>query len=439
MSGDKILFKKEIDVKYNVDVAVFGGGLAGVGAAFAAGKLGYNVILVERLGWLGGNGTSGGVRGFCGETSHQGEIFSDITSELERFGAIEPYFLARDVFFKGRKYEHQYLVPVLDALAKKYNVQLLLHTRFIDAIRENNELKTALIAEKQGIFGVNAKFFIDCTGEGDVCLAAGCEMKRGRESDGLQLPMSVIGFYRRKGLFNKQKNIPEEYFSHEKIKNIKEKPMTSFSSCGRYSRGIKIKVPKFDSTDSVSLTDAEIEARKEILRVLDFYKNRRKRRWELEHLSPIIGIREGARVLGEYYLTVDDCRHGKTFEDAVAVGHYPLDAHDPTDNKRTYILDKKDLRVPPYDIPFRSLIPKGMKNLLVAGRNLSADQLALSSARVMTTCCAMGQAAALGADLCIKNNIEPLRLAVEKTKILRNAVTEFGISLDHDLYRASSH
>ncbi|MBD3354219.1 MAG: FAD-dependent oxidoreductase [Candidatus Lokiarchaeota archaeon] len=430
-----ISYTKKIKIKYKADLAVFGGGIAGIGTACAAAKKGYTVVLVERLGWLGGNGTSGGVRGFCGETSKQGKIFDEIIEHLENLEAIEPHFYARDVFFKGRKYEHQYLVVVLDKIVQKYNIKLLIHTRFIDVIRKNRTIEYAIIAEQEGICGIKAKYYVDCTGEACCCQSAGCEMVKGREEDGLQLPMSVIGFYRRTPLFKKPRSVSDSYFNRNPIHNASDKPMTSFNSCGKYSKGVKIKIPKFDSTISNDLTQAEIEGRSELMRVLHYYQKKKYKKWELDHLSPIIGIREGSRIKGEYYLKVDDCRKGRSFKDGIAVGHYPLDAHDPTDNKRTYILDKKELRVPPYDIPFRSLIPKNIDNLLVAGRNLSADQLALSSARVMTTCCSMGQAVALGIDLCLKYEMNPIEIATYKPEELQKSVKESGICLDHEFYK----
>ena len=103
-------------------------------------------------------------------------------------------------------------------------------------------------------------------------------------------------------------------------------------------------------------------------------------------------------------LTVEDLRAGREFPDAIAVGRYPLDAHKPDDDKRTYLLPKNELAVPPYQIPLRSLIPLNSTNLLVAGRNLSADQLAMSSARVMTTCAFMGQAAGIVLAYCCQNH-----------------------------------
>jgi hypothetical protein len=149
----------------------------------------------------------------------------------------------------------------------------------------------------------------------------------------------------------------------------------------------------FDSTNTESLTNAEIRARRRMMEVLHYHQRIEKRAWLLDHCSPIIGIREGCRIVGDYVLKVDDLRAGGEFEDAVARGTFYLDGHKPDDDKRTYILPKDRLKVPPYQIPLRCLIAKDGKNLWMAGRCFSADQLALSSARVSTTGSMMGQAA----------------------------------------------
>jgi hypothetical protein len=170
------------------------------------------------------------------------------------------------------------------------------------------------------------------------------------------------------------------------------------------------------------------------MQVLDYYQRVERKRWELDHFASIIGIREGRRVVGEYLLTVEDVRAGKEFEDAAAVGSYPLDAHEPGDDKRTYILPEDQLRVPGYHIPLRSLIPRGMDNLLVAGRNLSADQLAMSSARVMTTCAMMGTAAGIAATTCIKKDTTPIQLATKEPGAVRKLMAEKGAIFDLAFY-----
>lgn len=138
------------------------------------------------------------------------------------------------------------------------------------------------------------------------------------------------------------------------------------------------------------------------MEVLDYFQRIEKKPWIFDGCSPQIGIREGRRITGEYVLTVDDLRAGRQFPTAIARGVFYLDGHKPDDDKRTYILPKDELKVPPYQIPLACLIAKDGKNLLMAGRCFSADQLALSSARVATTCAMTGQAAGIAAALCIK-------------------------------------
>jgi hypothetical protein len=197
------------------------------------------------------------------------------------------------------------------------------------------------------------------------------------------------------------------------------------SGPGRF--GVKIKIPGFDATDTESFTAAEIQARRKMMAVLDYYQRVEKKPWVLDACSPRIGIREGRRMVGEHVLTVDELRAGKTFEDAIARGTYYLDGHNPDDDKHTYILPPEERQVPPYQIPFRSLVAKGAKNLLAAGRCLSADQLALSSARVMTTCSMTGQAAGVAAALCASRECSlPELNPADVTRIVR----ERGAQLD---------
>ena len=204
--------------------------------------------------------------------------------------------------------------------------------------------------------------------------------------------------------------------------------MTSIWPDGPRGNAIKVKIPMFDSSDTESLTAAEIRARRRILEVLDYYQRVENKAWRLDHCSPIIGIREGARVVGDYVLTVDDLRAGREFDDAVARGVFYLDGHKPDDDKRTYILSKEEMQVPPYQIPYRSILVRDGKNLLAAGRCFSADQLALSSARVSTTCSMLGQAAGIAAALACQEDCDPRDLdPAEVRKIVENRGARLGV------------
>ncbi len=401
-SGSKtITWNKEITVRYEADIAVLGGGIAGVCAACAAAKRGLSVILVERFAVAGGDLTSGGVASFCGETAGQGEIFDEIINRLEAFNAIVPYLPFEEK--SSRVFDHQILAVVLQELLLAYGVKLLLHTRLIDAVVSDATITECILSGPSGPEALRAKVFIDCTGEGVLAHAAGFETMKGRPEDGLSLPMSMMFFVRHHPDGACEPQVPDDLFG--KITDKDDLPMTSIWPNGPGGNAIKIKVPCFDATDTESMTAAEITARRRMMEVLDYFQRIEKKPWIFDGCSPQIGIREGRRITGEYVLTVDDLRAGRQFPTAIARGVFYLDGHKPDDDKRTYILPKDVLKVPPYQIPLACLIAKDGKNLLMAGRCFSADQLALSSARVATTCAMTGQAAGITTALSISTGV----------------------------------
>ncbi|HUW56713.1 MAG TPA: FAD-dependent oxidoreductase, partial [Planctomycetota bacterium] len=213
----------------------------------------------------------------------------------------------------------------------------------------------------------------------------------------------------------------------ERIRRADDLPMTGAVPNGPGGRAVKVKVPGFDAADTEDLTAAEIRARRRMMEVLDWFQRARKKPWRFDRASAIIGIREGRRIVGDYVLTVDDLRRARAFEDAVARGTYTLDAHDPTDDKRTYILPPDERVVPPYQIPWRTLVAKDGNNLAMAGRCFSADQLTLSSARVATTASMLGQAAGVGAALAAKRRCS---LRSVDGREVRRIVVRRGARLD---------
>jgi hypothetical protein len=237
--------------------------------------------------------------------------------------------------------------------------------------------------------------------------------------------MSMMYFVRHVPAGAEGPSMPDGWF--DPIEDRSDLPMTSVWPDGPGGNAIKIKIPKFDATDTASLTAAEIEGRRRMMEVMDFHQRVEKKPWLLDHCSPIIGIREGVRIAGDYVLTVDDLRAGRAFDDGVARGTFYLDGHKPDDDKRTYILPKDQLAVPPYQIPLRSLIARDGKNLLMAGRNLSADQLALSSARVSTCGTMMGQAAGIAAAMAVEKKCDPRDL---NPTDVRRVVQQRGADLE---------
>jgi len=395
-----IPWSRDIPLRYEADVAVIGGGIAGVSAACAAARSGAKVILVERFGVTGGVLTTGGVANFCGQLHGQGEVFDTILGDLRAFGALAPDAPGDS----PSVFHYEILAVVLQELLLRRGVKLLLHTRFVDACVEDDRITECIVCGMSGPEAIRAKQFIDCSGESVLAKAAGCKTLKGSERSPYQLPMSMMYFVRHVAPESVVRHLPDGWF--DRIASADDLPMTSIWPDGPGGNAIKIKIPMFDSTDTESLTAAEIRGRRRMMEVMDYHQRVENRPWRLDHCSPIIGIREGCRVVGDYILTVDDLRAGRAFDDGVARGTFCLDGHKPDDDKRTYILPTDQLAVPPYQIPLRSLIARDLRNLMMAGRNLSADQLALSSARVATSGSMMGQAAGITAAMAVTDNCE---------------------------------
>jgi hypothetical protein len=393
-----VTIRRSIPVKYNCDVAVIGGGIAGVSAACAAAAGGAGVVLVERFAITGGMLTTGGVASFCGKLSGNGEVFDEILAQLRRFQALG----------EGRRKEvfhYEILAVILQEMLLKRGVKLMLHTRFVETVAGDGTINACVVCGKSGLEAVRARVYIDTTGEADVARYAGFATMKGEPKNGWQLPMSQMSFVREVPEKDFVPQVPDDF--HSVIKDKKDLPMFTPWPDGPGGKALKIKIPMFDATSTESLTNAEIRARRRMFEVLWYFQNVDKKPWRFTHAAQTIGIREGCRVVGDYILKVDDLRAGREFADAVAVGTYYLDGHNPTDDKRTYILPRDQLKVPPYHIPYRCLIVRDAENLLTAGRCFSADQLALSSARVSTSSSMMGQAAGVAAALCAARKCRP--------------------------------
>ncbi len=410
-------WSRNVPVRYDVDVLVVGGGIAGVGAACAAARSGARVLLIERFAVTGGVLTTGGVANFCGQLDGQGEVFDRILDDLAKWNAIG--------YERESCFHYEVLAIVLQELLIERGVHVLLHTRFVDALTDaDGRIRTCLICGKSGLEAITARQVVDCTGEGDVARAADFSIVKGN-AQGQSLPMSMMFFIRHTEVRQNGVRLPDGWF--QPVRSSDQLPMTSIWPDGPGGNAIKIKIPMFDATETESLSHAEMFARRRMVEVLDYFQTIEDKPWLLDHCSPIIGIREGCRIVGDYTLAVDDLRAGRAFEDGVARGTFCLDGHKPDDDKRTYILPEDTLNVPPYQIPLRSLIARDGCNLMMAGRCFSGDQLALSSARVATSGIMMGQAAGIAAALSASRKCDPRNLDPD---VIRRIVVERGGCLE---------
>ncbi len=447
----------------NTEVLVIGGGPAGVMAAIAAARQGAKTMLVEQTGCCGGMATSGLVGPFmtCYDAKGQRMIIGGLFAELvdrmvERGYALHPAdILGGTAFTSWIKLGHDHVTPfeaeglklILDEMLEEAGVELLYHTAFLEPLLESKRICGVRVCSKAGIETIEARVVIDCTGDGDVATRAGVPFEMGNEELGLIQPATMFFhithvdaevleqeiqshlhlFYRKDGV---------NYRSlHWRVAEARE---AGDWTLDRVSIGL-FRMPKsdewcvntsriigIDSTDNKSLTQAELEGRRqadEILRFLQKYvpgcENVR-----LKATAAHVGIRESRHIQGEYRLTAEDLLGCKVPRDSVFIAANSVDVHGrfgPKSNE--YVAIQGDY----YGVPYRSLLPQGVEGLLLAGRCLSADSTAAGAVRVMPPCMAMGQAAGTAAALCLREEVTPKEL---DPQLLRTVLKENGAILE---------
>lgn len=376
-----------------VDVVVVGAGMAGIMAALAAKTADNSVLIIEPSNVLGGQGTAGGVAGFCGDTERVNAPFADLIARLDAQGLITPVHPTSD----RRDYDLEWCAFFLQEMVRERGIQVLLHARVVDAEAEDGTVISLTVATAGGLIRLDPGFVIDASGACVVPVLTGFPVMH--EGANKQLPMSLY--------FTMWKSAePVKPFLPPGCPlwtNDREIPMTSLHLFPSGKVEVKMKVVGFDAADGRSLSEAEMFARRQMHGLIYYlqthgYKDVKLDQHVLASVSRAIGVREERRIVGEHVLTEAEARRAVIFPDAVAVNTYHLDFHWPDRAQRagTGVLDMLD----PHHLPLRMMIPKGAKNLLVPGRGASADQMAMSAFRVMAVVAQMGFAAGHAARLC---------------------------------------
>ncbi|MEG0788592.1 MAG: FAD-dependent oxidoreductase [Alistipes sp.] len=435
---------RTIPVRASVDILIVGGGPAGIMAAQAASGKGQKVMLIESRSFLGGNLTLGlPILSFLGRKGNQ--IIKGLPQQfMDRFAAHHALqgHRACPLHVSITMIDPDLAKTLALELMEECGVEVLLFVFCADVIKEGNDVKGVIIESKAGREAILAKTVIDCTGDGDVACRAGATCEKGDKEGGMQPPTLMFCM---KGVDVKRlrDNIADhpEIFDMDTIPNEFFRKEANFIVVGmrgmiRKAReaGIHIPVERtiiltglakdeiwvnmsrvsgVDSTDPASNTFGEIEARKqnyEIVRYLKEYVPGFENAW-MEKMASFLGIRESRRVVGEYMLTDEDILACRRFDDAIAAASYPVDIHHAQGGDCTlYWCDDC------YDIPYRCLVPKGVGNLLVAGRCASTTHEAMGSTRVMSTCMAMGEAAGKAAQIALLDKVSPAKVDVHKVQ-----------------------
>lgn len=367
--------------------------MAGIMAALAAKEECNRVLIVEPSNVLGGQGTVGGVAGFCGDSVRVNVYFTQLVERLNRYGLISAYDPTAD----RREYDLEWCAFFLQEMVAGKGIDVLFHSRVVDVRLAKGRVEQLMISTAGGLMECDCGLVVDASGQCVVASLAGFPVIH--EGANKQLPMSLYFTLWDSGKPVKP-FLPPDCVRWE---NEDEIPMTSLHLFPTGKVEVKMKVVGFDAADGFGRSQAEIHARRHMMSLIYFLQTRgyggvKLDRHVLASVSRSIGIREEKRIVGEHFLTEEEASSGRVFEDAVAVGTYHFDYHWPDKMERagTGITTM----IEPYHIPLSCMIPKGAKNLLVAGRSASGDQLAMSSFRVMATVAQMGFGAGHAARLC---------------------------------------
>lgn len=405
------------------DVLVMGGGFAGIGAAVGAAKSGAEVFFIEKYGFLGGMATAAAVSTICGAYSADKErkIVGGVLDELFlELHALDGVLEGADFgHHRADLCDHHLLKYAIDRLILNYkNITLLFHTQVIGVKRDNENILYAIITNKEGIFRVFAKRFVDCTGDADAAALAGVPFVIGDEKGQVQAATTVfkmgdVNFEESRTVSRPQlKERLQESVDRGEYQISRTSGLFMESAVGQ-SVIANMNWISFSALSAREMTDAEIEGRRSSIAYSKFLRDKIPG-FQNAHLSEIaaqIGVRESRRIVADFVLTEDHVMQGATFEDGICWAAWPVEYHDAIQNRtiKTYL--KQD-----YQIPFRTMIPKGIDNLLAPGRAISTTHYANASTRVMAQCIALGHAAGIASALSIEQNLPPKQINAAELK-----------------------
>ena len=434
---------REIDVCSEAEVVVVGGGPAGVSAALAAARNGAETILVERYGHLGGMATGGlvviflamsdgskqqQIAGLCQEmVDRLDSVGGALYPKRENLGSGDKDLLEKWKHFgscvtEGKLRLNVYVDPemlkcILNDMVEEAGIHLFLHSWGSRALVEKGKVLGITFESKSGRQAIRGKIVIDATGDGDIFASAGADFDGTLDP---QLRSSNLALAFRVGqidieAFNEFKETEPKKYA-ELMGEIKRSG--GFNVSMRTSRSDTLWfnnwLPGLSAVNVEDLTWVEVNARKKMLKTHNFFKKYVpgfKASYIMDTASQI-GTRGSRRLIGEYIVTAQDVLSGKNHQDAIAVC--------------PRLHQNSSPEYPNPHIPYRSLLPKKIENLLTAGRCFSSDAVANDALNLIPHCIAMGEAAGTAAALAVKNGVRPRDV---DTKALQVRLMDQGVPL----------
>ena len=377
--------KTDASVKTETDVLVIGGGTAGTIAAIQAARAGAKTFLVERGSLLGGTVTTGGVS-FPGLFDAWGkQIIAGIGWELVRQsveldgGPLPDFNKVPERHWQNQVHVNQFVYALL---AEEACIKAGVTIAYYESPQSVEKATDGWIVESVGPGTrrqVKCRQIVDCTGGASVVGLLNLPRLREDETQPGSLLFKLGG---------------EHLVGREQLDQLY--------------------VHEADSSTSITLTKANMDGRKALLKKL----RSQQKKAHLLHMQPETAHRESYRIRGETVITEGDYTSGRVFEDAVCYAFYPVDLH-----TRAGVKPRPLARGTVPTVPLSALVPKGSRNIIVAGRCVSSDRLANSGLRVQASCMAMGQAAGATAALAAKRKTAPLQVPLED---IRRMLIEHG-------------
>jgi len=424
----KVSFKEDIKIVDHYDVIVIGGGTAGSTAGTAAARLGANTLVIEKENALGGTATLGQVTPMMPVKMEDNPDSSAFNKEIKK-RLIKEGYGAKDSNGNDGWFNPEILKHTLENLLIEYEADLIYDTEFIKPVVDNGKIQAIIVSNKNGLVAYSAQQFIDATGEALVAYRAGAPCKEGYEEGkyqavSLRFTMGNIEIKRFVDFLNELgQDYGLEYplietamvwgenfalnpvfkkaLKNGDIKREDGKYFQAFTIPGM-TKAMYFNCPEIpghiNSNDQQELTKSIVRGRKMIKRLAKFFRKYFPGFEEsyIASEASIIGIRESRRIIGEYYLDRKDYENRAKFADAIASSAYPIDIHG--DELKLEHLNKGEY----YQIPFRSLIPKTINNLLVTGKSISSSFSLQAAVRIQPICRATGEAAGIAAAQAVK-------------------------------------
>jgi len=437
---------RKIPLYGEYEVAVLGGGPAGIAAAAAAARAGRRTLLIERYGFLGGMGTAAGVTNFCGLHANvfgemhrvvQG-IASDLLGRIDRLGGLNaPHLIFGKIL--AQAYDTAAYKIAADDLLQSHKVDILFHALGAGVVMHDERRINALLVEtKAGPRAVTADIFIDCSGDGDLAAWAGAAFEVG-DNHGSMLYPSMM--FRLNGIDPEKageawRTIPELMAKAEAAGTHRFPRKAAIVRPQRSQIEWRVNFTQLAREDGTAinglepddLTRGEIEGRRQAVDAFDFLRTVPGfEKSYIVDLPPQLGIRETRRIVGGYMLSGEDVLGCAPFPDSIGVNGWPMEIH---------VAGDVIFKFPPIpqsrgfnELPYRMLTPERIDNLLVAGRCASMTHDGQSAARVSGACLAMGEAAGSAAALALGGNTRARDIAVEK---LQSQLKQQGAFLGRD-------